>query len=76
MSENGKDKLKAPAAGPQPKPSVLKTPSEWAKELVVKPHYVAGAARYAGWSDDAKISKSEFERKLAEWLKRPVGARR
>lgn len=56
--------------------AVLKTPKEWAVKLKVKLYYLAGASVYAHWKDDRKISQAEFERKLNEWLKRPVGGRR
>jgi len=69
MMKSGDPGLMSRAAG-------QKVPAEWARELKVKPHYLAGAAKFAGWKDDQKVSKSEFERKLDEWLKRPVGARR
>ena len=62
--------------GGSPKTGGMKTSAEWARELKVKPHYLAGAAKPAGWADGQKISKSEFERKLNDWLKRPVGARK
>jgi hypothetical protein len=63
-------------AGSSARTASQKTPAEWARDLQIKPHYMAGAAKFAGWAADQKISKSEFERKLHEWLNRPVGARR
>jgi hypothetical protein len=53
-----------------------KTPGEWAKSLKTKPHYLSGAMAFAGWKGDQKISQSEYERKLSEWLNRPIGGRR
>jgi hypothetical protein len=55
--------------------TVLKTAEEWGKQLGKRPHYVAGAAAYAGWKKDQLISQSEFEKKLAAWLNRPIGAK-
>ncbi|UCE67656.1 MAG: hypothetical protein JSU85_06510 [Candidatus Zixiibacteriota bacterium] len=74
--KDDKTPVKAGDSGFSAKPAGQKTPAEWARELKIKPHYLAGAAKYAGWAADQKISKSDFERKLNEWLKRPVGARR
>jgi len=74
--KDDKTSVKSGDSGFSAKPAGHKTPSEWARELKVKSHYLAGAAKFAGWTADQKISKAEFERKLDEWLKRPVGARR
>lgn len=74
--KDDKTSAKPGDTGTSTKTAGLKTPAEWARDLQVKPHYVAGAAKFAGWAADQKISRSEFERKLNEWLKRPVGARR
>lgn len=56
--------------------TVMKTPKEWAVMLKVKLYYLAGVKVYAGWAEDQRITQAEFERKLNEWLKRPVGGRR
>ena len=56
--------------------TVMKTPKEWAIELKVKLYYLAGVKVYAGWAEDQKITQAEFERKLNEWLKRPIGGKR
>lgn len=53
-----------------------KTPGEWGKYLKTKPHYLSGAMAYAGWKDDQKISRAEYEHKLNKWLNRPIGGRR
>lgn len=74
--KDDKPSVKSGDPGLTSKPASQKTPAEWARDLRVKPHYLTGAAKYAGWAADQKISKAEFERKLHEWLKRPVGARR
>jgi len=54
----------------------LKTPAEWVKVLRVKPYYLSGVMIFAGWSDDHKITESEFKSKLNEWLKRPIGGKK
>lgn len=78
MTEENKKIPESKSASPKPaslKP-VVKTPKEWAIELKVKLYYLAGARAYAGWAEDQKITQAEFERKLNEWLKRPIGGRR
>jgi len=58
------------------KTSELKTPNEWGKILKTKSHYLSGAMAHAKWGEEQKITQSEYERKLREWLNKPIGGRK